>query len=73
MFKFLVIAALALGVTACDGVQEDVTNSDYVCKDGVEYFVYSKYSGNGYSYSVVPHYKPDGSLYTCTVGIQEKK
>lgn len=62
--KFLIVAALAL--SACGGVQGAVQNSDYVCKDGVEYFVYEKWSGSNPTYSVVPHYRPDGTLFTCT-------
>lgn len=70
--KKLILAAM-LGLAACGSVQEDVENSGYVCKDNVEYFVYEKYSGGNYSYSVVPHFKPDGSLYTCIMPERKKK
>ena len=67
MVKYLALAALVAALAACTNVQKEVEQSDYVCKDGVEYFVYTKYTGSGVSYSVVPHFKPDGSLYTCKV------
>lgn len=62
--KILALIAFA-ALAACTNVQEDVNQSGYVCKSGVEYFVYEKYASGGVSYSVVPHFKPDGSLYTC--------
>ena len=62
--KYLALTAL-MALSACGGVQGAVEDSDFVCKDGVEYFVYTKYTGSGVSYSVVPHFKPDGTLYTC--------
>lgn len=64
MKKLVLVAALAL--VGCNNVQGAVEDSDYVCKGGVEYFVYSKYTGNGYSYSVVPHFKnTKGELWGC--------
>ena len=64
--KCALILALAI-LAGCTNVQQDVEESDYVCKDGVEYFVYTKATGSGITYSVVPHFKADGSLYTCKV------
>ncbi|RZK44587.1 MAG: hypothetical protein EOO61_03270 [Hymenobacter sp.] len=64
--KYLALAAL-LALTGCDDmVQSAIDDADMICRDNVEYMVYSKLSSNGsLSYSVVPHFKPDGSLYTC--------
>lgn len=42
-------------------------NTKAVCRDGVEYLVFGKYNSNGdFSISVTAHWKPDGSLYTCS-------
>lgn len=41
-------------------------DTDLICRDRVEYMMFYKASSNGsVSVSVVPHFKPDGSLYTC--------
>lgn len=62
----LLLLAAALTLAACDdGAQKSVDEAEYICKDGVEYFVYTKISSSGVGYSVVPHFKPDGTLYTC--------
>jgi hypothetical protein len=62
---FIGLAAASCFVAACS-VQDAVDDAGYVCKDGVEFFVYSKYTGGGYSYSLAPHYKnTKGELYAC--------
>jgi hypothetical protein len=64
MKKLLVIPFLLLA--ACTTAQQAVDSASYVCKDGVQYFVYEKMNTNGdASYSVVPHFKVDGTLFSC--------
>lgn len=64
--RFTIISLLALLAGCAQPPQEAVDNASTVCKDGVEYFVYEKWnSKSGSTYSVVPHFKPDGTLYTC--------
>lgn len=42
------------------------SNTTGICRDGVEYLMFEKMSSNAsVSISVVPHFKADGSLYTC--------
>lgn len=66
MNKFLAAFA-AIALVGCGSVQDAVDDSDYVCKDGVQYFVYGKMNTAGHmSYSVVPHYKnTKGELFAC--------
>lgn len=63
--KYLPLLLLLAG---CQGeMQSSVTNSEYVCKDGVEYFVYERMdTGGRLASNVVPHFHLDGTLYPCT-------
>lgn len=61
----LTVVGLVLLLSACSP-QKALNEADRLCRDGVEYLSYEKMSSNGtLSYSIVPHFKPDGSLYTC--------
>jgi hypothetical protein len=42
--------------------QAALDHAKTICRDNVEYLVYID---PGYIRTVVPHFKPDGSLYTC--------
>lgn len=41
--------------------QEDFRDKPLVCRDNVEYI----YMPNAHGASATPHYKPDGTLFTC--------
>lgn len=64
--KKILIALAAISLSACTA-QYAVDHADLVCKDGVEYFVYTKYNTKGdVTFSVVPHYKnAKGELFSC--------
>lgn len=64
MTKLIAIAALVMVLSGCS--EPNTTRASYsgfnrICVDNVEYLM--RYQGyNGY---MAPHFKPDGSLYTC--------
>lgn len=62
----LLLALLVLA--ACgDGNPLSPDDTRLICRDRVEYMMFWRASTSGsVSISVVPHFKPDGSLYTCT-------
>ena len=63
--KYLALATL-LALGACAQAQDAIDKAEMICKDGVEYMSYTKYNSRGdVSFSIVPHFKPDGTLYTC--------
>jgi hypothetical protein len=61
-----VSAALPLGGCVLPGTHEDAVRStrlrQLVCIDGVEYIVLPIKDG----WAIAPHYKPDGTLFTCS-------
>ena len=65
--KYAIILLAALALSACDNQgQEALDDATMICKDNVEYMSFYKMSSNGsVSLSIVPHFKSDGSLYTC--------
>lgn len=64
--KYFFLAALVT-LAACSP-QKALNDADMLCRDGVQYMSYEKMNTRGdVSYSIVPHFKPDGSLYTCKV------
>jgi hypothetical protein len=66
MFKLTFVLALLISLAGCDMAQSAIDDADMICRDNVQYMVYSKLNSDAtLSYSVVPHFKPDGSLYTC--------
>jgi len=61
-----IIITFTLALTACNGTQGAVDDATFVCKDGVEYFVYERIDSAGHVASnVVPHFHIDGTLYPC--------
>lgn len=65
MKKIIAAALVALTLSACSP-QRALDEADRLCRDGVEYLAFTKMNTSGdISYSIVPHLKPDGSLYTC--------
>lgn len=65
--RHILVVAASLLVAACERTNPlRNSNTEAVCRDGVEYLVFEKMSSNASaSISVVPHFKPDGSLYIC--------
>jgi hypothetical protein len=57
----VVVTVLALSGCAPPGYSVDSGGMLVRCVDGVEYLV----GGTGPHESLTPHYKPDGSLFTC--------
>jgi hypothetical protein len=63
-----IILLLAILVLAACGDSNPLShgNTRLICRDRVEYMMFWRTSSSGsVSISVVPHFKPDGSLYTC--------
>lgn len=61
----LVVLLAALAISGCSA-QSALNSAKAICRDGVEYLSYERFAAAGdYSFSIVPHLKPDGSLYTC--------
>jgi hypothetical protein len=60
------ISAAAILLGGCVSLQEQANETasarQIVCIDGVEYIAIPLKS----SWAMAPHYKPDGTLYTCT-------
>ena len=63
--SLILVVTLSLFIQGCGDI--DVSkNWRTTCVDEVEYITYTSGGGSGY---MAPHFKPDGSLYTC--GISE--
>lgn len=58
----VLLAALAAMLLSGCSSQAALDHAKTICRDNVEYLVYID---PGYIRTVVPHFKPDGSLYTC--------
>jgi len=64
MKRILMVLAI-LSLSACQDYAQNVIDRPYmICRDNVEYMVITGLSGGGAS-DVVPHFKPDGTLFTC--------
>jgi len=67
-YILLILILSCFAVSSCSNGNEVQTSKDEMktrCKDGVEYFLFTEFHGNvGYGF-MSPHWKKDGTLYTC--------